>query len=81
MKVFGCTTYNNRKITRRFVAATSQQKAADLFGMMIHELHTYSGTRGPETRNKTEMSVALAEPGVVFVVDNRRKERIEKWSK
>jgi len=79
VKVFACTTYNNRKIKRLFVATSSQQKAADLFGMTIHELLKYSGTRGPETHNTTETTVALAEPGVVFVADNLRNERIEKW--
>lgn len=79
MKVFACTTYNNGKTKRRFVATTSQQKAADLFGLTIRELHNYGTTDGPETHNKTEIAIALAEPGVVFVADNLRNERIEKW--
>jgi len=78
MKVFGCTTYYRNKPTRLFVATTSQQKAADLFGMTVRELHDGGTTRGPETNNPIERELALAEPGVVFVADNLRHERIEK---
>lgn len=53
---------NGDRHVRVIVAATSQKKAAELFGTTLHDLRGY----GAVTGNETEVRLGLKHPGVVM---------------
>ena len=63
LKVWGGLTLKGGKQHRTIVAATSQANAAEALGCTLHELRGYWAVTG----NKTELGVALAKPGQVFI--------------
>lgn len=58
MKVWGIHVSN----ARRIVAASSKKRAAELVGVTYHQFTVFAS----ETRNATEVKLALTKPGTVY---------------
>ena len=63
MKVFGGLVFRGSRQVRTIVAAKSKTKAAEAVHETLHQFRSY----WCETGNATELSIALARPGQVFM--------------
>ena len=66
LKAFGGLLFRGGKQVRSVLATTSQKKAADILDMSLYEFRNYWG----ETFNDKEVSVAMSEPGKIFIVED-----------
>jgi hypothetical protein len=75
LKVFGTTLYiheakpapNGNRQCRAIVATSSQKKAAEAFGISMHEFRGFACPTG----NAEEIEAAMARPGVVLWCQDR----------
>lgn len=68
LKVYGGDVIIGHTQVRAIVATTSKEKVAEIVGITLYEIKTYWS----DTRNESEVEVAMSNPGVMYIHHEER---------